>query len=269
MTISSITSADGTRLVYDISGSGPAVFLLHGGGGGQTRLSWHQASYVDRLKKRFTVITMDIRGHGQSDKPTDPASYAIDIMCQDILAVADACQVERFVLWGFSYGGNIGRYLAAKSERVAKFIVIGIPFGLAAAGDFRQFIFDFQSHWQSIVANHLFGSLDLASLSPQDQEIWHQLDVPITLAWLTAMLDWGHNAPGDLRCPTLWLSGSKNEATIASMAEFREDIQDTQVQIHTFDGLTHIQEFDEIEQVFPTMLAFTMEQEVKNDGDST
>ncbi|MEM7115550.1 MAG: alpha/beta hydrolase [Chloroflexota bacterium] len=257
MATSSITATDGSRIVYDVAGEGPAIILLHGGGGGQTRRSWHQIGYVERLKKDFTVITMDIRGHGDSSKPTDPAFYAIDTMCNDVLAVADACHVDQFILWGFSYGGNIGRYLAAKSERVSKCIVIGIPFSLAASGDFRQFILDFQSHWQSIVKEYLLGSLEVASLPAQDQETWHQHEVPVTLAWFTAMLEWGHNAPRDLRCPTLWFAGSKNEATLASMEEFKEELQDSSVQIQVVDGLTHIQEFDEIELVFPTMLAFT------------
>ena len=43
------TSNDGTRLAFDVTGSGPAVMLLHGGG--QTRKSWHDAGYVARLAK--------------------------------------------------------------------------------------------------------------------------------------------------------------------------------------------------------------------------
>jgi len=124
MTTHFATSLDGTRLAYDVSGSGPALMLLHGGG--HTRQQWHDVGYVERLKSNFKVITVDIRGNGQSDQPTDPASYATDKMCQDILAVADACGIAQFTIWGFSYGGNIARYLAAQSDRVAKLIIMGI-----------------------------------------------------------------------------------------------------------------------------------------------
>ena len=61
-----VTSKDGTRIAYDVAGSGPAVILLHGGG--QNRQAWHGTGYVDRLAKEFTVITIDIRGNGESDK---------------------------------------------------------------------------------------------------------------------------------------------------------------------------------------------------------
>ena len=73
----SIKTNDGIRLVYDVVGEGETIMLLHGGGGGQSRQSWHKAGYVERLKANYKVITMDIRGHGKSDKPTDPSAYTI------------------------------------------------------------------------------------------------------------------------------------------------------------------------------------------------
>jgi pimeloyl-ACP methyl ester carboxylesterase len=253
----SITSSDGIRIVYNIAGEGSAIILLHGGGGDQTRQSWHQIGYVGRLKSEFRVISIDIRGHGESDKPTDPAYYTINKMCQDIISVADACDVEQFALWGFSYGGNIGRYLASQSDRVTKLIVMGIPFGLAASGDFRQFIKEFRAHWAPIVQAQLNDLLDPTSLSEDDQDVWQHMNVPVTLAWLTAMLDWGKNEPSDLRCPTLWLAGSKNNNTIASIQEYKAVLQETPVQVHVVAGLDHVREFEEIDLVFPPMLAFT------------
>ena len=67
------TSSDGARIAYDVTGSGPAVMLLHGGG--QTRRAWHDAGYVERLAQEFTVITLDLRANGESDRPTQPSKY--------------------------------------------------------------------------------------------------------------------------------------------------------------------------------------------------
>src|SRR5262245_237846 len=90
-------SPDGTRIVYETTGSGPALMLLHGGG--QTRRSWHDAGYVDRLSKRFTVITVDLRGGGESDKPDTAAAYAVERVLADLLAVADAASAKTFHVW--------------------------------------------------------------------------------------------------------------------------------------------------------------------------
>jgi pimeloyl-ACP methyl ester carboxylesterase len=192
MNASFATAPDGTRIAYDISGTGPALILLHGGG--HTRQNWHDVGYVQRLQHACTVIAVDIRGNGASDQPTDPTAYTITKHIQDILAVADACGVERFTLWGFSYGGNIGRYLAAQSARIAKLIMIGIPFGLGVAGSFRESICAFRDRWAPSVSALQAGTLDLATLTQAAQDEWQQISVPLTLAWLTAMLDWARSS---------------------------------------------------------------------------
>jgi alpha-beta hydrolase superfamily lysophospholipase len=97
------TSHDSTRIAFDLTGAGTPLLLLHGGGG--SRADWHENGYVARLHDEFTVIAVDMRGHGESDKPTDPAFYFTEKMGQDILALANACNVEHFILCGYSFGG--------------------------------------------------------------------------------------------------------------------------------------------------------------------
>jgi pimeloyl-ACP methyl ester carboxylesterase len=214
-------STDGTRIAYDVTGSGPAVILLHGGG--QNRRSWHEAGYVSRLATEFTVVTMDIRGNGESDKPPMAAAYAPARLNQDVLAVANAVKAERFAIWGFSYGANVGRYLAAVSDRVRGMVYIGIPFGPAAAGVFRDRIVG--------MANRP--------------------------AWLAAMLDYPPIEPSHMRSPTLWLVGTANEDAYASAKAYQPKLAGTKVKLVLVNGLTHPQEFASIDQVFPEQLAFT------------
>ena len=258
MKTSSIVTTDNQKIIYDVVGEGEAIILLHGGGGDQTRKRWHEQGYVDRLKTQFKVITIDIRGHGESDKPTQPEGYSIDQMCQDILSVADACQVEKFAIWGFSYGGNIGRFLAMRSSRVKKIVIMGIPMGLAAQGEFRQFINDFSAHWQPILNAQNENRLDIDTLSDKDKALLDEMDISVFLGWIKAMLEWGSVEPVDLDCPVLWLAGSKNEGTIESMQLYEDQIKKSTTQIFVLDRLTHMQEFEEIDLVFPKMLDFTV-----------
>jgi alpha-beta hydrolase superfamily lysophospholipase len=214
-------STDGTRIAYDVSGSGPVVILLHGGG--MTRRSWRESGYVARLAKEFTVVTLDIRGNGESDKPPTVAAFAPARLNQDILAVANAVKAERFALWGFSYGANVGRYLAAVSDRVRGMVYIGIPFGAAADGIFRERI------------------LGMANRP----------------AWLAAMLDYEPVEPSHMRSPTLWIVGTANEGAYSSAKAYQSKLAGTKVTLQTFDGFTHPQEFDRIDQVFPAEVEFT------------
>ncbi len=248
-------STDGTRVAYDRCGTGPAIVLLHGGGG--TRQDWHEGGYVSRLRDKFTVIAVDLRGHGESGLPTDPADYTTDKMGQDTLAVADACGVERFTIWGMSYGGKVSRYLAVQSERVAKLILMGTPLGLGVSGELRQDAVDFCVHWPPIVQAQRDGTLDLNSLSQNDQDFLRHFNVPVMLGWVRAMLDWPAIEPADFRCPTLWLVGSEDRHAMASLKEYEDSLRGSRVQVHLFEGLDHEQVFSEIDRVFPTMLAFT------------
>lgn len=249
-------SPDSVRIAFDRRGTGPALVLIHGGG--SNRQEWHEAGYVERLREHFTVITLDLRGHGESGLPTEPADYTIDKMMQDVLAVADACEVEYFTIWGFSFGGRLGRYVATQSERVAKIILMGTPLGLGLSREFRQYIEDFCVHWPPILQAQSDGVLDLASLSQDDREFVQSFNVPVMMAWGRAMLDWPAVEPADFRCPTLWLVGSEDQGAMASVREYEQSLEGSRVQLHIVEGFNHEQVFDEIDKVFATLLAFTL-----------
>jgi len=227
------TSRDGTRIAYDITGTGPALILLHGGGG--NRRDWHGAGYVSRLSSEFTVITIDQRGSGESEKPLAASAYAVDELVDDVLAVADAAGAQRFALWGFSSGANIGRYVVVRSDRVRSMVYIGINFGPAADGIFRERILE-----------------ERAKATPQDSDT-----KKLQLAWLSAMLDYPPVEPRDMKCPTLWMMGTKNEGAYASLKAYAGRLDGTRVEAATLDGLTHPQEFNHVDATLPKALAFT------------
>jgi pimeloyl-ACP methyl ester carboxylesterase len=63
----------GVRIHYETFGSGPALLMLHGTF--HCGSDWVDIGYVDAFKAERQVILLDSRGHGQSDKPHDPAAY--------------------------------------------------------------------------------------------------------------------------------------------------------------------------------------------------
>ena len=140
-----ITSPDGTRITYDVNGQGPALMLLHGAG--KTRHDWHKLGYFARLQKDFTAITVDLRGTGESDYRVEIEDYTIEKICLDLYGVADACDVEQFAIWGFSFGGNIALYPGAWSDRISAIAVIGVPFGPAVDQAVDEYIIQLEKKY--------------------------------------------------------------------------------------------------------------------------
>lgn len=100
-----VEGAGGTRLfVEEIGDRGrPSILLLHGYC--QSRLSWDRQFESD-LAQQFHLVRMDIRGHGLSDKPSDPEVFRDSKnWADDIQAVITELQLQKPVMCGWSYGG--------------------------------------------------------------------------------------------------------------------------------------------------------------------
>ena len=116
---------DGVRIHYEVEGTGPALVLQHGIT--QCVEDWFECGYVSALRAQYRLILVDARGHGQSDKPHDGASYALGNRVADVVAVIDALGVERAHFWGYSMGGYIGFGMAKHApDRLGTFIAGGV-----------------------------------------------------------------------------------------------------------------------------------------------
>jgi len=248
-----IQSPDGTRLAYDVTGRGhgrgPALLLLHGAGKG--RVDWHDLGYVQRLAQDFTVITVDLRGSGESDFLIEIEDYAIEKLAADVLAVADACQVARFAVWGYSLGGNLARYLGAGSDRVTAAVIVGVPFGPVVDQAFEQFIQSFVARWNPLAQAYRAGEL-----SAQKRQSAIKGRMPVWTACFQAMRDWPETAPAEMRCPTLLAAGSRNTRVGQWLAHHRETAEAAGLRIEVLEGLTHPQEFSQVERIFPPAASF-------------
>lgn len=92
---------DGVRLYYEVHGEGPAVLLSHGYSA--TSRMWR--GQIEPFSRRCKLITWDMRGHGCSDYPEDPAAYSEQATVADMAAILDAAGEERAVIGGLSLGG--------------------------------------------------------------------------------------------------------------------------------------------------------------------
>lgn len=101
-----IAGHGGARLAVHRLGAGRPVVLLHGlFSSGQ--VNWVKYGHAQRLADAgFEAIVPDLRAHGQSDAPHDPAAYPADVLVTDALALVSELGLEDYDLAGFSLGSR-------------------------------------------------------------------------------------------------------------------------------------------------------------------
>jgi pimeloyl-ACP methyl ester carboxylesterase len=115
---------DGTPIAWEVDGDGPPLLLVHGSG--LSRGSWRGLGYLRDLERDFTVVALDLRGHGRSGKPHDVASYSMELHRADVGAVLDAAGLSPVHYVGYSFGARIGLSLAAhEPSRLRTLTTIG------------------------------------------------------------------------------------------------------------------------------------------------
>ena len=104
----SVKTPDGLTISAQNWGNpnGPEILFIHGFS--QSHLSWIKQVTSGDLAKEFHMVTYDLRGHGNSDKPFEPERYKTSKYWGDeVQAVMDATGLKRPVLVGWSYAGRV------------------------------------------------------------------------------------------------------------------------------------------------------------------
>jgi pimeloyl-ACP methyl ester carboxylesterase len=99
---------EGARIWRASYGDGFPVILLHGGLGHSGNWGYQISPLVE---SGYRVVIIDSRGHGRSTR--DARQYSYELMASDVLAVMDACNLERAALVGWSDGACIALVLAS------------------------------------------------------------------------------------------------------------------------------------------------------------
>ncbi len=109
---------DGSRLAYQLRGSGPVLVLLAG--------QANNHSWWDGIRDDFggrTTLTLDYRGTGASDAPEMP--YSTGLFAEDVIAVLDHAGIARADVYGTSMGGRVAQVLAAHDPDRVRRLVLG------------------------------------------------------------------------------------------------------------------------------------------------
>lgn len=198
-------SSDGCDIVFDLSGRGAPVLLLHGFS--QSRTLWSHFGWVERLG-RNSVIVMDMRGCGESGAPIEPDDYSVARHIADVDAVLDALAIERCAVWGWSFGGTVALHLAKRGSKIASALVAGTHFGRVFTDQY--------------VRERLADASDR-----------------LTRARWEGLRTWPAVEPAELRCPTTVYSGTNDGNVVVQLEGRRGEIESAGIELRVFPDLRH------------------------------
>ncbi|HEY4177189.1 MAG TPA: alpha/beta hydrolase [Kofleriaceae bacterium] len=179
---------------YEQSGAGPTIILVHGLG--SSLRDWDHL--VPALAEHYRVVSLDLRGHGQSSRkgPITITSFA-----SDVLALADALEIDAFYIGGISMGTAVAFQLAVDApSRVRGLVVInGGPEGLSPSNpqhvaELELRVGAIERHGMSAIGELLAPRLlplpEHAEMRRVFVERWAQNDQAMYLASLRALVGW-------------------------------------------------------------------------------
>ena len=178
-----------TGVTLNVALAGPAeappVILLHGFP--ESHRTWRGIAPL--LEDEFRLVMPDQRGFAGSDRPPEVEAYKTDRLVDDIFALADALEIERFALVGHDWGGAIAWPAALRGDpRMARLAVINAPHPVIfqksviedeAQRAASQYITAFRTPgfekaaeamgWERLFDKSFSGHVDLATIPPGER----------------------------------------------------------------------------------------------------
>ena len=109
---------NGININYEIKGEGESLIFIHGLG--SSGRDWEYQ--VNDFATKYKVITFDLRGHGQSDKPNEP--YTISMFANDSAKLIEQLSSEPVHMVGHSLGGMVAFQLVVDYPKLVKSLTI-------------------------------------------------------------------------------------------------------------------------------------------------
>jgi pimeloyl-ACP methyl ester carboxylesterase len=117
----------GVEIAFSDEGQGAPVLLIHGFAS-NARVNWQATGWTKTLLDAgYRVITLDNRGHGESEKLYDPQAYSASIMADDAGRLLDFLNIKQAAVMGYSMGARISAFLTLqRPDLISKVIFAGL-----------------------------------------------------------------------------------------------------------------------------------------------
>jgi pimeloyl-ACP methyl ester carboxylesterase len=195
----------GARLAVHRLGEGRPVLLLHGLFS-SADVNWIKFGHAARLAEAgFEAIMPDLRAHGQSDAPHDPAAYPEDVLVQDVAALIGELGLTDYDLCGFSLGARTSVRAVLAGQRPRRLVLGGM--GLEGlAGWARR-----SSHFLDVIARYGTIPRDDPAYFAQQFMKTMKVDREAARLLLGSVDDTAPEALSAIAMPTLVVCGAEDQ----------------------------------------------------------
>lgn len=243
-----VNPVDGTRIAYTVAeppeerAGAQALMLVHGSG--LSKAIWRGFGYVKALSLQHRVISVDLRGHGQSGKPHRSQDFAMERVVEDLVAVLDAAGEETVHYFGYSFGARAGFSLAAaQAARMRSFVSAGGTYQITPGSIAALFFPDWEAELESGGMRGFIRGWEAesgTSLDPATRAAFMANDAVSLLAYFRRTeTEPGltEEQVGAIDVPTLLLAGSLDRPRLAASQRAAQLMLEATFQV--LDGRNH------------------------------
>ncbi len=127
-----VDAGDGLSLHVERSGNGAPILLLHGFTG--STAVWTPLRKA--LDGEYTIIAVDLPGHGKSATPSDHSRFALSLLAHDLAHVLDQLGVTRTAVIGYSMGGRAAlQFALSHPERISALVLESVTSGIESQSE--------------------------------------------------------------------------------------------------------------------------------------
>ena len=249
-----IISTDGAKIAYNVSGKGFPLVLVHGMG--SNKEMWINRGWVEIFEKYFTVITIDIRGNGESDKSYNSNFYSIDNILNDIDSVVKECGFSEYNYFGHSYGATIGLQLCKHNKQIKRIVCAGTTFGNTF---FKEIVPQWISEYENFALRKKNNTLNELNLSKEDLEWLEKTDLELTISEFKAWNNWEGIEAKEIKTNLAVYSGTKDNPQVLENLNVNEsEIKKNNIALKIFKDLDHVDLVGKVNIVSPWVLEFLL-----------
>jgi pimeloyl-ACP methyl ester carboxylesterase len=223
-----------TNLYYEEQGEGPTLVFIHGLGS-STR-DWEYQ--VPEFARHYRVITFDLRGHGQSDKPAGP--YTMPMLASDLAGLLKGLQLSTVHLAGMSLGGGVAfQFVLDHPEMVKTLTIINSGPSLGGTPEQAKQEVERRAGIVKQLGMRAMGEALSPALFPKPEHValretfvarWAENDPQAYIEATRSMLGWNvTDQLGSIACPTLILAADQDYSPVAAKEAYTALIPNAQL----------------------------------------